>query len=295
MMVKIRKFRQEDLTELVNIINDSYKDSYEFIPYTEDSLLKEIMERKLNVLVAEEKGEIKGLISYWHGGWGEEIDFLCVKECENQSQIEDMLLQEVEKFVSGEKLFIALGAEKIDYEKWAKRGYKPEGGLYHMTAELKELKPIPPIPKEIVLRSLKIGEEKKLVEVVNTAYGGERLTLNSIQKWKERDPIFNEDWIHVADYKGEIVSVVVSRRDIKYNSYFRAKRGYLGPAATLPEYRGKGLASALTQKAMNFLLEKGMNCVGLYTSERNKASVNLLKKLGFKVAYRWKFLTKHFK
>ena len=74
-MVKIRKFRQEDLTELVNIINDSYKDSYEFIPYTEDSLLKEIMERKLNVLVAEEKGEIKGLISYWHGGWGEEIDF----------------------------------------------------------------------------------------------------------------------------------------------------------------------------------------------------------------------------
>jgi len=60
----------------------------------------------------KKKGEIKGLISYWRGGWGEEIDFLCVKECENQSKIEDMLLQEVEKFVSGEKLFIALGAEK---------------------------------------------------------------------------------------------------------------------------------------------------------------------------------------
>ena len=46
MMVKIRKFKQEDLTQLVNIINDSYKGSYEFIPYTEDSLLKEIMEKK---------------------------------------------------------------------------------------------------------------------------------------------------------------------------------------------------------------------------------------------------------
>jgi len=294
-MIRIRNFKEEDLPKLVNIINDNYKSSYEFIPYTKESLKNKIEERKLKILVAEEKGEIKGLISYEHGAWGEEIDFFCVVECENKNRIESMLLKEIEKSVLGEKLFIVLSAEEIDYEKWAKRGYKPEGGLYHMTAELRELKPLPSIPKEFTLRNLRVGEEKQLVKVVNKAYGKERLTVNSIKKWKEKDPIFDEEWIHVADYKGKIVSVVVSRRDIEYNRHFRAKRGYLGPAATLPEHRGKGLASALTQKAMNFLLKKGMDSVGVYTSEDNETSISLLEKLGFKITHHWKFLVKHFR
>lgn len=70
------------------------------------------------------------------------------------------------------------------------------------------------------------------------------------------------------------------------------RRGYLGPAATLPEFRGRGLASALTQKAMNFLFVKGMDSVALYTGERNKPSVHLLKKLGFRVGHHWKILVK---
>ncbi|MEM2780808.1 MAG: GNAT family N-acetyltransferase, partial [Candidatus Bathyarchaeia archaeon] len=73
-----------------------------------------------------------------------------------------------------------------------------------------------------------------------------------------------------------------------------AKRGYLGPAATLSEFRGKNLASALTRKAMNFLYEKGMDTVSLYTFEGNIPSITLLKKLGFKVQHHWKFMHKTF-
>ena len=97
----------------------------------------------------------------------------------------------------------------------------------------------------------------------------------------------------LADFEGKIVSVVVSRRDLEYNRYFKAKRGYLGPAGTLPEFRGKGLASALTRRAMNFLYEKGMDSVALYTSENNAASIALLRKLGFKIRHNWKFLYKY--
>jgi ribosomal protein S18 acetylase RimI-like enzyme len=45
---------------------------------------------------------------------------------------------------------------------------------------------------------------------------------------------------------------------------------------------------------MNFLLKMGLNSVGLYTTETNKAAVTLLKKLEFKIRHHWKFLTKHF-
>ena len=38
---------------------------------------------------------------------------------------------------------------------------------------------------------------------------------------------FNEKWIHIAEYYGKIMSAV-SGRDIKYNDYFGARKGYLG-------------------------------------------------------------------
>jgi len=56
----------------------------------------------------------------------------------------------------------------------------------------------------------------------------------------KEDSAFNEKWIHIAGYYGKIMSVVVSRRDIKYNNYFDAGKGYLGLAATLPEFGGRG-------------------------------------------------------
>lgn len=161
-----------------------------------------------------------------------------------------------------------------------------------MVASLDGAKPIPEVPVGTVIRSLKPDEEKKLVETVNSAYGWERMRNGSIARWKTEHPPFNEEWVHVAEIGGKIVSAVVSRPDTEYNEFFHARRGYLGPAATLPDYRGKNLASVLTRRVMNFLYEKGMDSVGLYTAEQNTLSVMLLRKLGFKVGHQWKFMRK---
>ncbi len=293
-MVRVREFKEEDLPILVEIINLANKNSYEFIPYTVESFKEEISERNLKILVAEEESEIRGLAAYSAGVWGEEIEILCVDpKIKSKTEIEDVLLEEIEKLVRGEKFFIFLDAEGLDVEKWTRRGYRIEGGLYHMVAELDSVKPLPPVPEGFVLRSLRKGEEEEMVETINRAYGKERVSRSSIERWRKDDSLFNEEWIHVADFEGKIVSVVVSRRGLEYNRYFKAKRGYLGPAGTLPEFRGKGLASALTRRAMNFLYEKGMDSVALYTSENNAASIALLRKLGFKIRHNWKFLYKY--
>ena len=94
----------------------------------------------------------------------------------------------------------------------------------------------------------------------------------------------------MAELNNKIVSVVASRLDIEYNEFFGGKRGYIGPATTLSEHRSKHLASVLTCRTMNFLFEKGMNSVALYTSEQNIPSLTLLRKLGFKVGHHWKFM-----
>lgn len=152
-----------------------------------------------------------------------------------------------------------------------------------MSASLDGLKRIPKVAGGIRLRSLGCGEEEELIEVMNTGFGWQRLELGDLERWKSEDPPFSEDWVQVAEIDERIVSAVVAKPDTDYNRYLHLKRGYLGPAATLPEFRSKHLASALTARAMNFLFEKGINSVRLGTSEQNSSSVALLRTLGFHV------------
>lgn len=162
-----------------------------------------------------------------------------------------------------------------------------------MLATLAGLKTHPKIPESILLRSLKPEEENEFVQLVNTGFESERVRLGDIQKWKTENPPFDEEWIHVAESNGKLVSVVVAKPDVGYNRFFNAKRGYLGPAATLHEYRGRDLASALTVRAMNFLFEQGMDSVCLYTLETNMPAITLLRKIGFEIRHSWEFMHKH--
>ncbi len=294
MTVKIRSFNEKDLPNLVKILNEVNRNAYEFTPYTEDWIRSRIQEEKLQILVTTENNKVLGSVAYNDGHWGEEIAWLAVSETPNRINIENELVRQIEKYVKGKTVFTAVDAESPKINDWTERGYKPEGGLYHMTAKLDGIKYIPKIPEDIIIRSLKPQEEKELVEAINAGFGWERIKLESVQKWKSESPLFCEDWIHVAEIDNKIVSVVVSRPDVEYNEFFSGKRGYLGPAATLQEHRSKNLASALTVRAMNFLHEKGMDSVALYTSEQNIPSIKLLQKLGFKVGHHWKFMRKIF-
>ena len=293
MTVLIRNFSDKDLPALVELRNETRRESYEFIPFSEEKLRSQIHDWNLKVLIAEENGEVLGSVAYNSGHWGEEIEWLIVSESPNRKLVENVLVWEIENYIKGETVFTVVDAGNPKIDEWAERGYKPEGGLYHMVARLDGLKPLPKVPEGVIVRSLKSEEEKEFVEAVNVGFGWERLKLGVIEKWKSECPSFSEEWIHVVELGSEIVSVIVSRPDVNYNKFFGGKRGYLGPAATFPEYRGKNLASALTRRAMNFLFEKGMDSAALYTTERNVPSVTLLRKFGFEIGHRWKFMRKN--
>ena len=293
MTAQIQSFTDKNLSSLVKLLNEARRESYEFIPINEEKLRSRIKEWDLEVLVVEEEGEIIGSVAYNNGHWGEEIEWLCVRENPNRKYLENLLVREIEKHVKGEKIFTVVDAESLKINEWTERGYKPEGGLCHMVARLDGLKPLPKVPEGTIVSSLKTEEEKDFVEAVNAGFNHERLKQGVVQRWKSECPPFSEELIHIAKLDSKIVSVVVSRPDTKHNEFFGGKRGYLGPAATLSKYRGKNLASALTRRAMNALFEKGMNSVALYTTEQNVPSVTLLRRLDFKIGYHWKFMHKN--
>jgi ribosomal protein S18 acetylase RimI-like enzyme len=173
-----------------------------------------------------------------------------------------------------------------------RRGYKPESSLYQMVVELAGARTLPQAPPGYLLRNLRPDDEEAFIQVVNEAYGGERLQPGVLARWEAEVPPFSAEWVRVAEHDGELVAAVVVRPDWKFNRYYHAKRGYLGPAATLPSHRGKGLAKALTSRALDLFKGQGFESASLYTWSGNAPALKVVKSLGFRVSYEWRILEK---
>jgi ribosomal protein S18 acetylase RimI-like enzyme len=286
-----RPYQEADLPKLVDLFNEAYQGSYEFIPYTEEKLRAELKEASSILVGVDEQGRVLGLgllRREWHG---EEIQLYAQQEPEWQ-EIEEQLLLAIESQARSGEISTIVDSEDPDrIEFFAARGYKPDGSLYQMVAELDRPRSVL-APQGYLLRGLKPDEEEELIEVVNIAYEGERLRPGALARWHSEDPAFSAAWVQVVEFEGKLVAAVVARCDREFNRHYHAKRGYLGPAATLPEHRGKGLGKALTARALNFLREQGLERTSLYTWSGNVAALRVLKSLGFQVSHEWRILTK---
>ena len=269
---------------LAELLNNENRDSFEFVPFDGERIKYQIRRRNMSVLVAEEKGDAVGLIGTHLEEHGEvNISWLAAREGYDRKRIEDLLVNTVERKAKGDSVSAGVEEGSPRIKDWIQRGYSLNPGWLRMSAKLNHLREIADVAGDTKLRSLKLSEEEKLVEVMNTGFGWRRLELGALENWRVEDPPFTEDWVQVAEVDGRIVSAVVPRPDTEFNKYLHLNRGALGPAATLPEFRSRHLASALTARAMNLLFEKGMDSVRLGTSELNIPSQTLLRSLGFQV------------
>ncbi len=293
--MKLRPYREGDLPELVQLVNKVCESSYEFIPCTAEKLREELQDAQAVWIAIDEHGQVRGLARLHREWYGEEIT-LCVLPGPEHHKTQELLLSAIEQEVQGEEVSTVIDSanqEQLDF--FISQGYQSESSFYQLIAELNEPQLIPPLPEGYFLRSLRPDEEEAFVQLVNTAYEGERLQRGALTRWQTEDPAFSAEWVHVAEYEGRLVAAVVARTDREYNLYYHAKRGYLGPAATLPEHQGKGLAKALTVRAMNFFRERGLEQVSLYTWEGNPAALRVTHSLGFRISHQWKILTKPIK
>ena len=284
------------LPAIARLLNDEYRHSFEFIPFDEERVLSHIRRRHLRILVAEERDEVVGLIgTHSHENSEEDITWLAASTRHDQRGVEDLLLKELESVVKADTISTMIDEKSPRIIDWTNRGFFLCPGFQRMSASLNELLQVPEVKDNIELRSLRMNEEEQLIEAVNKGFGWKRLERGDLETWKSEDPPFTEEWVQVAEAKGRIVSVVVAKPDTDARKYLHLERGYLGPAATLPEFRNMHVASALTARAMNFLFRHGMNSVRLGTSEENVSSIALLQNLGFQVENVRKILRKQTK
>jgi len=290
--MRLQPYRKRILPKVVSLLNEVEAGSYEFIPYTEKGLQAELKGANSVLLATDDRDRIAGLAYLGRQWYGETIE-LRARPGAGQWEAADLLLSALEPRAQTDELSTSVdpsGREWLAF--YLERGYRAESSLYQMIADLDRQRRPERLPAGCIIGGLEADEEEALIQLANTAYAGERLRPGILAQWQAEDPNFSTDWVQVARCDGQLVGTVVARSDREYNEYFHANRGYLGPAATLPSYRGKGLGEALTARAMNFLRERGMRTVCLHTWERNQPAVRLTTNLGFRVVHEWRILNK---
>jgi ribosomal protein S18 acetylase RimI-like enzyme len=206
------------------------------------------------------------------------------------SNLEENLIKAAEENVRVANVSIRVLSDDEMAGWLASRGYAVEPGFWHFVAPLAIL-PKEPVVEHVHIRSMKKSEMGEVIDVVNAAYRKRRLTQDHFSRWRRQDIQFNEDWVLVAILDEKIVGVLCLREDLQYSQVSGKRRGYMGPAATLPQYRSHGIGRALNWCGMKFLKAHGMDEVSLYTEENNIPVHRLVLDLGYEHRQTWK----HFK
>ncbi len=292
--MNVREYRANELPALAEIANNHLRNEYEFTPYTARELLDWISNRpKSAILVAGEAEPIGfALLRTVQGGRIADIRVLATPEGSAGESARLGLLGAAES-MPYEGISIELSESSSLIDLFASRGYKRKPGNCHFTRSLSSLPEEPPLLEGILVRNLREGEEAELIELINSSYQRERLQRVEIDRWFREDPDFSVDWVQVAEKDDVLVGAACARSDSQYNESYGAKRGYLGPTGTRPEFRGKGINRHLNWRAMKFLRNKGMTDVSLYTAENNAPVHKIMQDLGYELKYTWVGFTKN--
>lgn len=288
----IRDVREGDLGRLVALWSEVRQGSYGFSPCAEGRLTEELQGATSVLLAEDERGGLLGFGFLHREFYGEELQ-LVVRPGPGWRDVAERLLSAVEPRAQTEELTVVVDVEEADLAAFfLEHGYARKGSLYQMLIDMESPRRVPPVPPGYRLRSLRAEEEAQFVRLVNVAYEGERLQPGTLARWQTETPDFSAGWVQVAEFEGRLVAAVVARTDREFEFCSGVKRGYLGPAATLPDHQGRGLAKALTVRALNFLWERGMRAASLYTWSGNRAAVRVVNSVGFRLANEWHILTK---
>ena len=124
-----------------------------------------------------------------------------------------------------------------------------------------------------MIRSMKISDYEAIYSLWMSCKG---MGLNNLDDSKEGIEKFlnrNPNTCFVKEINNQIVGVIIVGND--------GRRAYIYHTAVKEEYRGKGIARALVNKALAALKELGINKLALVVFDKNDDGNKFWEKLGF--------------
>lgn len=132
--------------------------------------------------------------------------------------------------------------------------------------------------ENINIRLVNDKDRDRILEISKQIWEGTDYIPNIIDKWMNSD----DGLLFVLEYNGKITHFERLNIQSKNDGWIEGLRGD-------PEYRGKGFAQKLGEYIIEYSKKIGLKTLRASTYFKNDASINLTKKLGFDIKYKFLF------
>jgi mycothiol synthase len=134
----------------------------------------------------------------------------------------------------------------------------------------------------LTIRKFRKGlDEETYVRIYNavfTDYDDIRtMTLDEMKK-VEKSPSFSDEGIFLAEWDGEAVGMI----DAFVDKLREERKGFIQSLGVLPQFRRKGIARALVQKALESHKRRGMIQVDAWAQAGRQGCIHIFETFGFK-------------
>jgi mycothiol synthase len=160
-------------------------------------------------------------------------------------------------------------------------GFKPIHYYIFMSIDDLDLVSPPNIPPEIEIRNQEdIMDHKSVVSVVNEGFKDSFMWRDAKPSaWKRRQESFKKS--HIVEY-----SMAYDKEDLVgfIQSYFNPKKpniGLMNTLTVLPNYRRRGIGSALFASGAKFLRDRGCKTIDLMVDAKNEKAARIYENFGF--------------
>jgi len=193
-----------------------------------------------------------------------------------------------------------MDTQKNKFEIAKKFGFKEDRFFFEMTRDLSLPIPDPVFPDNIEIRPVLKEHYRKIWEAEGEAFkehwGFVKPDEKDYQAWVKRIedvPEFEPEIWKVAWDGDQIAGMVLNFLLEEENRILNIKRGWTEDICVLPNWRKKGLASALINESMHMFKEMSMEETALGVDTDNALNaLSLYKNCGYKATNTWVFFQK---
>ena len=122
-----------------------------------------------------------------------------------------------------------------------------------------------------IIRSFNADDQKDVIKLWSEC--GLAVPQNNPQRDIERKMQVNPEWFLVGELDGKVIATCMAG--------YEGHRGWINYLAVSPQYRRRGFATQLMQKAENILQNAGCPKINLQVRTSNKDVIKFYKSTGF--------------
>jgi mycothiol synthase len=277
----IRAPHQDEAAEIAELLNEHADAAFGEREIAEAEVRHWFTLPEIWIRVAERDGRLVGYVDAVRRGRDEAME-LDVRTLERE--IAEALLQAAEQHAQNGLLRVVAQGDDRVLPDLLRDGWRPVRRSYRMRIDLGDDVPEPRWPDGISARPLQLGEERKIYDANSIAFAEDwHFRPWPFEQW--RDDNFRENLDYSLSWVAEAGDELAGFSLNSWHFSGDPEYGWIGILGVLPEWRRRGIATALLQQSFREFRSRGATRVGLgVDSENVTGAVRLYERAGMHVA-----------